>query len=85
MNEASVWSAVESVGVPTALLIGLCVVLYRIMNRAVPLAGKVVESHLAFLQSQADTNKRLEELLEQVVAQIDHLDQRIERLERTTL
>ena len=81
MNDAIV-SWVETLGVSTVLLLGLCGVILHGLRKASPMVSKVVESHLEFLRSQASTNMRLEKLLHQVVQQVKSLDERIERLEK---
>lgn len=77
-----IMDAIKDVGVPTVLLVGLCVVIYKLALRAMPMAAQLIDAHVGFVRSQADTNKRLEELLESLVSQVRSLDERLGRLER---
>jgi hypothetical protein len=74
--------AIKDVGVPTVLLVSLCVVIYKLALRAMPMAAQLVDAHVGFVRSQADTNKRLEALLQNLVSQVASLDERIGRLEK---
>ena len=80
--ESVIMDAIKDVGVPTVLLVGLCVVIYKLALRAMPMAAQLVDAHVGFVRSQADTNKRLEELLQNLVSQVASLDERIGRLEK---
>ena len=77
-----IMDAIKDVGVPTVLLVGLCVVIYKLALRAMPMAAQLVDAHVGFVRSQADTNKRLEALLQNLVSQVASLDERIGRLEK---
>ena len=77
-----IMDAIKDVGVPTILLVSLCVVIYKLALRAMPMAAQLVDAHVGFVRSQADTNKRLEELLQNLVSQVASLDERIGRLEK---
>lgn len=77
-----IMDAIKDVGVPTVLLVSLCVVIYKLALRAMPMAAQLVDAHVGFVRSQADTNKRLEELLQNLVSQVASLDERIGRLEK---
>lgn len=80
--ESVIMDAIKDVGVPTVLLVSLCVVIYKLALRAMPMAAQLVDAHVGFVRSQADTNKRLEELLQNLVSQVASLDERIGRLEK---
>lgn len=77
-----IMDAIKDVGVPTVLLVSLCVVIYKLALRAMPMAAQLVDAHVGFVRSQADTNKRLEALLQNLVSQVASLDERIGRLEK---
>ena len=80
--ESVIMDAIKDVGVPTVLLVSLCVVIYKLALRAMPMAAQLVDAHVGFVRSQADTNKRLEALLQNLVSQVASLDERIGRLEK---
>ncbi len=77
-----IMDAIKDVGVPTVLLVSLCVVIYKLALRAMPMAAQLVDAHVGFVRSQADTHKRLEELLQNLVSQVASLAERIARLEK---